>query len=362
MVEIRKLGPQIGVEVSGVDVKTIDDAGFAPIYQAWLDHNVMCVRDQDADDPRFHPLQRALRPGDAAPVEIDAAPRASQDHDARHQQIRCRRARSRDEIYRRGAEGWHTDGAYNQAPFKATQLYALAVPSRGGNTLFANGYAAYDGAAAALEGPARRGRRRVRLWRAARQGAACSTPRTRIGPRSSTRSSAPIPRPGANRSISTPARSSVSSASSDRESDELIAELKDRMIAPERRVPPCLAEGRHRDLGQSLLLSSRRRRLPARGRPHPLARLDQRLRRRSAAKRRSNGDEQSKVHPFAAGCGADIGGVDIREPLSTADRDAIRTGMARQSRAALPRRADDRRAAHGVHPPVRRVGVQPRRA
>jgi alpha-ketoglutarate-dependent taurine dioxygenase len=50
----------------------------------------------------------------------------------------------RDEIYRRGAEGWHTDGAYNEAPFKATQLYALAVPSRGGNTLFCNAYAAYD--------------------------------------------------------------------------------------------------------------------------------------------------------------------------------------------------------------------------
>ena len=49
-----------------------------------------------------------------------------------------------DAIYRRGAEGWHTDGAYNQAPFKATQLYALAVPSRGGDTLFANGYAAYE--------------------------------------------------------------------------------------------------------------------------------------------------------------------------------------------------------------------------
>ena len=29
-------------------------------------------------------------------------------------------------IYRRGAEGWHTDGAYDQEPFKATQLYALA--------------------------------------------------------------------------------------------------------------------------------------------------------------------------------------------------------------------------------------------
>src|SRR5439155_1529627 len=31
-------------------------------------------------------------------------------------------------IYRRGAEGWHTDGAYDAEPFKATQLYALAVP------------------------------------------------------------------------------------------------------------------------------------------------------------------------------------------------------------------------------------------
>ena len=31
-----------------------------------------------------------------------------------------------------------------------------------------------------------------------------------------------------------------------------------------------------------------------------------------------------EVHPFAAGCGAEISGVDIREPLSTADRDAIR--------------------------------------
>src|SRR5436190_8218853 len=31
-----------------------------------------------------------------------------------------------------------------------------------------------------------------------------------------------------------------------------------------------------------------------------------------------------EVHPFAAGLGADISGVDISEPLSTADRDAIR--------------------------------------
>jgi taurine dioxygenase len=53
-------------------------------------------------------------------------------------------------IYRRGAEGWHTDGAYDEEPFKATQLYALAVPSRGGDTHFASMYAAYEALPARL--------------------------------------------------------------------------------------------------------------------------------------------------------------------------------------------------------------------
>ena len=43
MVQIRRMGPKIGVQVSGVDVRKLDDASFAPIYQAWLDHNVMVV-------------------------------------------------------------------------------------------------------------------------------------------------------------------------------------------------------------------------------------------------------------------------------------------------------------------------------
>ena len=77
-----------------------------------------------------------------------------------------------DAIYRRGAEGWHTDGAYNQQPFKATQLYALAVPSRGGDTLFANGYAAYDALPRAAEAAARRRDGRLLLWRPPRRVAA----------------------------------------------------------------------------------------------------------------------------------------------------------------------------------------------
>lgn len=143
MLEIRLLGPQIGVEVRGIDVKTMSEAEWNRIYRAWLDHNVMCVRGQNLTIPDF--IRYSERFGPVVPH-----PSKSTRH-PEHPQITMlgvnkfdAAGKLREEIYRRGAEGWHTDGAYNQAPFKATQLYALAVPSRGGNTLFANAYAAYD--------------------------------------------------------------------------------------------------------------------------------------------------------------------------------------------------------------------------
>jgi taurine dioxygenase len=143
MVEIRPMGPQIGVEVSGVDVKTMDEATWQRIYRAWLDYNILCVRDQDLTIPDFIRYSERFGPVTPHPSKSTRHPEYAKitmlginKRDADGKLI--------DAIYRRGAEGWHTDGAYNQAPFKATQLYALAIPSRGGDTLFANGYAAYE--------------------------------------------------------------------------------------------------------------------------------------------------------------------------------------------------------------------------
>ena len=150
MVEINRMGPQIGVEVTGIDVKTMDEATWRQIYQAWLDHNVMCVRGQDLTIPDFIRYSERFGPVTPHPSKSTRHPEYAKitmlginKRDADGNLI--------DAIYRRGAEGWHTDGAYNQAPFKATQLYALAIPSRGGDTLFANGYAAYDALPAGLK-------------------------------------------------------------------------------------------------------------------------------------------------------------------------------------------------------------------
>jgi alpha-ketoglutarate-dependent taurine dioxygenase len=141
--KIEPQGPQIGVKISDVDVKALTDEQFAKIYGAWLDHNVLVVTGQDLTIPEF--VKYSERFGTIVPH-----PSKSTRH-PNHPEItllgvnKFRPDGSLNmDIYGRGAEGWHTDGAYDAVPFKATQLYALAIPDRGGDTFFANGYAAYD--------------------------------------------------------------------------------------------------------------------------------------------------------------------------------------------------------------------------
>jgi taurine dioxygenase len=43
MLEIRQLGPKIGVEITGIDVRTIDRETRKTIYQAWLETLWSCA-------------------------------------------------------------------------------------------------------------------------------------------------------------------------------------------------------------------------------------------------------------------------------------------------------------------------------
>src|SRR5262249_2157664 len=139
----RPLGPQIGAEIEGVDVKKLDAAEFAGIYRAWLDYNVVVVPGQQLEIDDFlgysrrfgvvipHPSKSTRHP-DHPEITVLGVNKFKPD------------GQLDVTIYARGGEGFHTDGAYDQKPFKATQLYALAIPSRGGDTLFASMYAAYE--------------------------------------------------------------------------------------------------------------------------------------------------------------------------------------------------------------------------
>jgi taurine dioxygenase len=143
MMKIRRLGEHIGAEVTGVDVKALADAAFDAIYRAWLASNVLVVRDQALEIADYVAYSRRFG-------RIEPHPSKPTRH-PNHPEITLLGANKIGpdgkldvEIYKRGSHGWHTDGSYNEHPFKATQLYAIAIPSHGGDTMFASMYAAYD--------------------------------------------------------------------------------------------------------------------------------------------------------------------------------------------------------------------------
>ena len=49
------------------------------------------------------------------------------------------------------AEAWHTDWSFQKAPPAGTCLYGLIIPPVGGDTLFANQYAAWDALSPAMQ-------------------------------------------------------------------------------------------------------------------------------------------------------------------------------------------------------------------
>jgi taurine dioxygenase len=229
--EICRLGPQIGVEIRGVDVRTLDDAGFAAIYRAWLDHNVAVVPEQDLAIGEFLRYSRRFGVVVPHPSKMTRHPE--------HPEITLLGVNKFDAegrldmaIYRRGAEGWHTDGAYDEEPFKATQLYALAVPSAGGDTFFASMYAAYDALPPRLKNRLE-GRQGAFTYGGRRKATALLNPEDRDW----TPVFHPIirthPETGRKGLYFDPGKILRIEGLEESESDALIDELTDRMIQPE---------------------------------------------------------------------------------------------------------------------------------
>jgi len=150
MLEITSTQSQVGAIAEGVDVRKLSDEDFARLYDAWLACNVLVVRGQNLELGEFlaysrrfgriepHPSKSTRHP-DCPEITLLGVDKFDAD------------GKLNMAIYKRGASGWHTDGAYDEVPFKATQLYGVAIPSRGGNTLFASMYAAYDALPDALK-------------------------------------------------------------------------------------------------------------------------------------------------------------------------------------------------------------------
>src|SRR6267142_1112344 len=119
MIQVRPLG-QLGAEVAGVDVKTLDDTSFAVIYQAWLDSNVVVVPGQQLEIDDFLRYSRRFGVVHPHPSKMTRHPDHPEITLLGVDKFRPDGALDMA-VYRRGAEGWHTDAAYDALPPRLAQ-------------------------------------------------------------------------------------------------------------------------------------------------------------------------------------------------------------------------------------------------
>jgi alpha-ketoglutarate-dependent taurine dioxygenase len=148
---VRPTGAALGAEVQGVDLRALDDSGFAAIHRTWLDHQVLLLRDQALADDDLIAVSRRFGNLDEAPIQ-----ETGQRFVDGHPEIYVISNVVQDGVaigsLGAGEAVWHTDMSYVPNPPKASALYALEVPPSGGDTSFCSMYAAWD----ALPEPLRR--------------------------------------------------------------------------------------------------------------------------------------------------------------------------------------------------------------
>ena len=141
MLHTKLLCPGFGLESSAVDAsRPLSDAEFAELERTFFRAQVLVLREQSLTPAQYVAFARRFGPPE--PHVID------QFHhlDDPNILILSNRKRGGEPVGLADAGTYfHTDYSYLQVPARATMLYSIEVPKAGGNTLFANQYAAYDG-------------------------------------------------------------------------------------------------------------------------------------------------------------------------------------------------------------------------
>ena len=142
MAEELSISPVQGrfvAEVSGVDLsKPMSDTCFARIHDAFLAHSILVFRDQVLDNEQHIAFSRRF--GD---IEIHTAKHWLLPEFPEILVLSNRGEKGTKPIVNGGAY-WHSDITYKARPPLGSLLYALEVPPEGGDTLFADMYAAYE--------------------------------------------------------------------------------------------------------------------------------------------------------------------------------------------------------------------------
>jgi len=125
--QISALTPGLGAEISGIDIRQLDDADVDTLRRLWLDYKVLFLREQDITLDELQHFSRHF--GDLMQLPY------IKPHEGYPFIIRV--LKEADEI-NMGVFGgdWHSDFSFLEAPPRASILYAEQVPEVGGDTLW----------------------------------------------------------------------------------------------------------------------------------------------------------------------------------------------------------------------------------
>lgn len=130
--EIRRVSGSLGAEILGLDLRELDDEGFAFVHRTLLEHEVVFFRACGLDDaeqlalatrfgqPSLFPLTKLMGATEPTIQPIEDGPESPN-----------------------AADAWHTDVTWIAEPPKMALLRGTVVPARGGDTLWASTTAAY---------------------------------------------------------------------------------------------------------------------------------------------------------------------------------------------------------------------------
>jgi len=140
--QVTRQAASCGAAITGIDLtKPLTGAQAARVRGIWLEHQVIAFPDQPLEIEDIERFATYMGPNGEDPY-IEAIP----GH-PRVVQVK-REAGEKTPIF---AETWHSDWSFLRTPPAGTVLFGNVIPPVGGDTLFANQYAAWDGLPEAMK-------------------------------------------------------------------------------------------------------------------------------------------------------------------------------------------------------------------
>ena len=134
-IQLHPMAGALGADIHGINLASLDDATFSEVQRAFAEYLVLQFHDQHLTPDEHVALTRRFGPTSRSPYI---------KHMEEYPDIIAVLKEADETKISTFGNAWHSDFSFLEEPPLGSLLYAREVPSHGGDTLFANMYAAYE--------------------------------------------------------------------------------------------------------------------------------------------------------------------------------------------------------------------------